>query len=209
MNLIKSRPGILSLAAVLFLLQAGCASNTRTAATWLAAAGNGVKDKAAKYKQRRDALAQARQMSINSVEQTAVWLEGVNSETIVFWSMPGLAKSPQKDLFDAIVAQTEALQARQLKADQLRADNEEQVRKAKSSVASVEEKLAECNKALAALGKEPKLADQITFYFAFFSEVESNLKEMEKKAKAGQESGNASVEAKSNILKSDATTVKP
>ena len=53
----------------ILLATAGCASEkVKDATTWLASAANEVKDKAATFKDQRDALAVGRQMGINSLE---------------------------------------------------------------------------------------------------------------------------------------------
>jgi hypothetical protein len=198
---IHPRISVWLLVSVAMSLSAGCAStNARTSATWLAAAANGVKEKAARYKEQRDALAKARQMSVNALEQSAVELEATTSTTMAFWNIPDSSKNQQKFLFDWIIAQSEAAEKRQRDWEQLRLEQEEKVAKARSSVASVGDKLGATTKLLSALGKETDFQEQVQDYVAFFTAVNESLQKLEEDAKKKQEEGSKAAESKTQNL---------
>jgi hypothetical protein len=188
---------------------AGCASTSaRNSATWLAAAANGVKEKAARYKDQRDALVKARQLSVNALEQSAVALEASTNTTIAFWDIPDPAKNQQKVVLQKILAETESAEKRQREWEQLRLEQEEKVAKAQSSVASVGDKLGATAKLLTALGKERDFDEQVKDYITFFTEVNENLKKLEEEAKKKQEEGSKAAESKNQESAGEVNTLK-
>jgi hypothetical protein len=172
-------------------LLAGCAQHeqVRTSATWLATANNTIKERAANYKDHRDALAKARRTSTNALERYAAQLESDRAGIMAFWGLPEPGKSQQRALLDAVMAETIAAEERQRKWEALTLEHERTIAAAQSSVASVGEQLAKVSKALAALAEEPDARSDVEFLASFFSDVNTHLEKLEADARKKTASG--------------------
>ena len=194
-----------ALCSMLFL-SVSCASDTVTvqnSATWLAAAGNGVREKTVAFKSERDALAVARQKSINSLERSARSLDVQTSEAMMLWAIaddPG-ASNAQKVLLDKIKANIILAEQRQKEWEDLRGEHQRKLAQATSSVVPVADKLGQTTKLLGELGEGVHFADQLKFYSSFFSEVRSSLKKLEEDSKKASQGGSNVLATKSTDLK--------
>lgn len=162
--------------ATLIFTTAACTtqSHQRSAARVLSLHTDAVQADLQKFADKRAIANQARQRSINILDQSRLEREHRNDERARTWQISDKARL---DLFRGVIAATDAAAARAAEAEtQLRA-NQALLASMKSQVATRQEQLKKTSKALAFLSERDKLEAQLRFYRSFWADVQKSIEE--------------------------------
>ena len=160
--------------AFLVLTTAACASQREqaSAARILSLHTHTVQSELEAFAGHRALANQARQRSINILEESRLHRENLNDEQFRVWQISDGARLA---LFKGVVAATEAAASRTADAEAQRRANDALLASMKSQVATRREQLQKTARLLAALGERDKLKAQLEFYRAFWSDVKASV----------------------------------
>ncbi len=152
----------------------------RNGAMQLAGYTNAVNTQVEEFKKSRDALAKARQLSINDMEKSALGIEMEIADRTAPWSFK--ENNKELEFYKQIVLRTEEAEQSIKASEDLQKSHQNKIKAAKSKI-KFNKKLPEVTKALAELGEEMNLIEMGEFYFDYFSEVNDSLKDLKEKAR--------------------------
>ncbi|ACY33173.1 hypothetical protein [Comamonas thiooxydans] len=147
------------------------------------------------FQKQRDAIAAASLRNRQALEALAMQYEASSMATIAAWEIGGDTK--RKELFTRVHTQADALARANEQRATRKAEQENELAKARSAVNANTAKLTEASIALIKLGEAKSAKDDASFYLQFAKETQAEI------AKASETAASA---AKNKVV--DATTTK-